>query len=51
MPFADEQFGVVWTQFASMNIPDKARLVAEQRRVLRPGGRLVCQEVFRRSRR
>jgi SAM-dependent methyltransferase len=46
MPFADRQFDVVWTQFASMNIPDKARLVAEQRRVLRPGGRLVFQEIF-----
>jgi hypothetical protein len=30
-----------------MNIPDKARrLVAEQRRVLRRGGRLVFQEIF-----
>ncbi|MDQ6669419.1 MAG: methyltransferase domain-containing protein [Chloroflexota bacterium] len=45
MPFADEHFDVVWTQNASMNIPDKARLVAEQRRVLRPGGRLVFQEI------
>jgi ubiquinone/menaquinone biosynthesis C-methylase UbiE len=46
MPFADESFDVLWTQNASMNIPDKAQLVAEQRRVLRPGGRLVFQEVF-----
>jgi SAM-dependent methyltransferase len=46
MPFADEHFDVVWTQNASMNIPDKARLAAEQRRVLRPGGRLVFQEIF-----
>jgi MPBQ/MSBQ methyltransferase len=46
MPFADERFDVVWTQNASMNIPDKARLVAEQRRVLRPDGRLVFQEIF-----
>jgi MPBQ/MSBQ methyltransferase len=46
MPFADERFDVVWTQNASMNIPDKARLVAEQRRVLRPGGRLVFQAIF-----
>ena len=35
MPFGDERFDVVWNQNASMNIPDKARLVAEQRRVLR----------------
>jgi ubiquinone/menaquinone biosynthesis C-methylase UbiE len=46
MPFGDEHFDVVWTQNASMNIPDKARLVAEQRRVLRHGGRLVFQEIF-----
>jgi ubiquinone/menaquinone biosynthesis C-methylase UbiE len=46
MPFADAHFDVVWTQNASMNIPDKARLVAEQRRVLRPGGRLMFQEIF-----
>jgi MPBQ/MSBQ methyltransferase len=46
MPFADEHFDVVWTQNASMNIPDKARLVAEQWRVLSPGGRLVFQEIF-----
>src|SRR5262245_34795778 len=45
-PFDDECFDVVWTQNASMNIPDKARLVAEQRRVLRRGGRLVFQEIF-----
>jgi ubiquinone/menaquinone biosynthesis C-methylase UbiE len=38
MPFGDECFDVVWIQNASMNIPDKARLVAEQRRVLRHGG-------------
>jgi SAM-dependent methyltransferase len=46
MPFGDERFDVVWTQNASMNIPDKARLVAEQRRVPRRGGRLVFQEIF-----
>jgi ubiquinone/menaquinone biosynthesis C-methylase UbiE len=46
MPFGDERFDVVWTQNASMNIPDKAGLVAEQRRVLRHGGRLVFQEIF-----
>jgi len=61
MPFADEQFDVVWTQFASMNIPgarvdrgrqgDKATRRGswpEQRRVVRPSGRLVLQEVFAR---
>jgi SAM-dependent methyltransferase len=46
MPFGDDCFDVVWTKKASMNIPDKARLVAEQRRVLRRGGRPVFQEMF-----
>ena len=46
MPFPDASFDVVWTQNASMNIPDKARLIVEQRRVLRRGGRLVFQEIF-----
>jgi SAM-dependent methyltransferase len=46
MPFADTSFDVVWTQNACMNIPDKKQLVHEQRRVLRPGGRLVFAEIF-----
>jgi SAM-dependent methyltransferase len=46
MPFADTSFDVVWTQNACMNIPDKRQLVREQRRVLRPGGRLVFAEIF-----
>ena len=46
LPFADEQFDMVWTQFACMNIPEKARLVAQQLRVLRRGGRPVFEELF-----
>ncbi|HET8626055.1 MAG TPA: methyltransferase domain-containing protein [Thermomicrobiales bacterium] len=45
MPFPDESFDAVWTQHSSMNIADKARLYAEIRRVLRPGGRLALHEV------
>ncbi len=40
-----ESFDVVWMQNVSMNIPDKPRLFNELHRVLRPGGRLVLQEV------
>ena len=45
-PFADERFDVVWTQHSGMNIADKARLSREIRRVLRPGGRLVLEELM-----
>ncbi len=45
LPFADAAFDVVWTIQAQMNIADKARLYAEILRVLRPGGRLVFQDI------
>lgn len=41
MPFGDETFDVVWTQHATMNIADKAKLYDEMRRVLKVGGRLA----------
>lgn len=44
LPFADASFDVVWTQNSSMNIADKAALVAGFHRVLRAGGRYVFQE-------
>ena len=44
LPFADAAFDVVWTQNSGMNIDDKERMLAEFRRVLRPGGRLAFQE-------
>jgi MPBQ/MSBQ methyltransferase len=46
MPFADGSFDVVWTQHASMNMPDKARLYSEAARVVRPGGRFALFDVL-----
>jgi len=42
LPFADEQFDVVVCQFGVMFLPDRPQGYAELRRVLRPGGALVC---------
>ncbi len=45
MLFDDTSFDVVWTQHTAMNIADKARLYAEIRRVLKPGGLLAIFDV------
>lgn len=46
MPFEDNSFDVVWTQFAGMNIDDKLRLYEQCFRVLRDGGYLAFHEVM-----
>jgi SAM-dependent methyltransferase len=43
LPYADERFDVVWSQNTIMNIPDKGRLFAEIRRVLKPGGAFALE--------
>lgn len=45
LPYADASFDVVVSQHVQMNIPDKARLYAEARRVLVPGGRLAIWDI------
>ena len=45
LPFDDAEFDLVWTIQMQMNVENKARLYAEVARVLRAGGRFVCQEV------
>jgi SAM-dependent methyltransferase len=45
LPFPEAAFDLVWMQNVAMNIADKPRLYREVRRVLKPGGRFVFQEV------
>ncbi|MEO8392822.1 MAG: class I SAM-dependent methyltransferase [Chloroflexota bacterium] len=46
LPFPDDSFDVVWTQFTGMNIQNKAGLYDQFRRVLKNGGRLAIHEVM-----
>ncbi|GAB4211547.1 MAG: methyltransferase domain-containing protein [Synechococcales cyanobacterium] len=41
MPFEDQRFDLVWSLESGEHMPDKARLLAECVRVLRPGGTLI----------
>jgi SAM-dependent methyltransferase len=45
LPFADGTFDVVFSQHVQMNIPDKAHLYREARRVLTSGGRLALWDI------
>jgi demethylmenaquinone methyltransferase/2-methoxy-6-polyprenyl-1,4-benzoquinol methylase len=45
LPFADDTFDCVTTGFAMRNVIDIERAFREMRRVVRPGGRVVCLEV------
>jgi ubiquinone/menaquinone biosynthesis C-methylase UbiE len=47
LPFADASFAVVLANFMLYHVPDRPRALAEIRRVLRPGGRLVAATVGR----
>ncbi|MFQ6676674.1 MAG: ubiquinone/menaquinone biosynthesis methyltransferase [Fidelibacterota bacterium] len=45
LPFPDKTFDAVLSAFLMRNVADLVRGFQEQRRVLRPGGRLVCLEI------
>src|SRR5688572_14027074 len=47
LPFVDDTFDCVTTGFAMRNVMDIEGAFREMRRVLKPGGRLVCLEVGR----
>lgn len=45
LPFPDDRFDAVISSFMVRNVADVQRAFAEQRRVVRPGGRVVCLEI------
>lgn len=45
LPFAESTFDVAISQHVQMNVPDKARLYSETRRVLKDGGRLALWDI------
>ncbi|MBC8447169.1 MAG: ubiquinone/menaquinone biosynthesis methyltransferase [Chloroflexi bacterium] len=47
LPFPDDRFDAAISGFMMRNVADVARAVAEQRRVVRPGGQVVCLEITR----
>lgn len=47
LPFADHTFDAACSGFLMRNVVDVAAAFAEQRRVVRPGGRVVCLEITR----
>lgn len=47
IPLADRSFDRIWMLHVGMNVPDKASLFAEVRRLLRPGGRFLIFDFVR----
>ena len=47
LPFPDEMFDAVTSGFMLRNVIDVPRSLAEQLRVAKPGGRMVCLEISR----
>jgi tocopherol O-methyltransferase len=48
--FPDGSFDVVWAIESVCHVPDKREFLAEARRLLKPGGRLVVADAFRQRR-
>ena len=46
LPFPDETFDAVFVGYGLRNFPELAGAVAEMRRVLKPGGKLVSLDFF-----
>ena len=45
LPYPDNSFDAVVSAFIMRNVPDVAQAFAEQRRVVRPGGKVICLEM------
>lgn len=45
LPFEDDSFDFVTIGFGLRNVPDYLQVLKEMRRVVRPGGKVVCLEV------
>jgi demethylmenaquinone methyltransferase/2-methoxy-6-polyprenyl-1,4-benzoquinol methylase len=45
LPFQDDAFDAVVSAFMMRNVPDVLRAFREQRRVVRPGGVVICLEL------
>lgn len=45
LPYSDNSFDAITTGFAMRNVVDIERAFSEMRRVVKPGGRVVCLEV------
>jgi ubiquinone/menaquinone biosynthesis C-methylase UbiE len=46
LPFADDSFSIVVSRLAFHHFPDPARVLAEMKRVCRPGGRIVVADLI-----
>jgi sarcosine/dimethylglycine N-methyltransferase len=46
IPFPDESFDVVWSQDAILHSGERARVIAEAARVLKPGGEMVFTDIM-----
>ncbi|WP_036696332.1 demethylmenaquinone methyltransferase [Paenibacillus taiwanensis] len=45
LPFADDSFDFVTIGFGLRNVPDFMQVIREMRRVVKPGGKVVCLEL------
>lgn len=45
LPYDDDGFDAALCRWVLLHLPDPERVVAEMRRVVRPGGRILCVEV------
>lgn len=49
LPFPDSRFDTVLCTYSLCNVPDETRTIAEMKRVLKPGGRLILVDHIRSS--